>query len=133
MFAGTGGSGNLSEAIMYGGSTGPWKLRIILEFSTSDIYGNGSRWLVPNVNSDPVVLGQWHRIEIYYKHSTTTTSGDGIVRWWMDGRQQGEYDQVNFVSSGWNMFQFSPTWGGTGDTKTETDHFWFDHVHLSHP
>jgi hypothetical protein len=27
----------------------------------------------------------------------------------------------------------SPTWGGVGDTKSETDYFWFDHVHISRP
>jgi hypothetical protein len=30
------------------------------------------------------------------------------------------------------MFQFSPTWGGnTGARKRQTDHYWFDHLHLS--
>jgi len=30
------------------------------------------------------------------------------------------------------MFQFSPTWGGNiGAIKHETDHYWFDQVHLS--
>src|SRR5439155_18303055 len=81
LFAGDGGSGKLSEAIMYGAPGGPYKLRIILEFYTSDSHGSGSRWLTPNASNDNVVLGQWHKIEIHYRHSSSTTSQDGVVQW----------------------------------------------------
>jgi hypothetical protein len=35
--------------------------------------------------------------------------------------------------TGFHDFDFNPTWGGQGGTKTETDYFWYDHTHLSKP
>jgi len=28
-------------------------------------------------------------------------------------------------------FKMSSTWGGIGDSKSETDYYWFDHAHVS--
>lgn len=95
--------------------------------------GIGSRNFSPNVAGVPATLGTWHRIEQYIKMSSTTTSRDGIVRWWVDGRLLGNYTNVNTDQSPLGEFQFAPTWGGVGDVKTETDYFWYDHVHLSLP
>jgi len=44
---------------------------------------------------------------------------------------QGSYTDVR-NSYNFSMFQFSPTWGGnSGARKRETDHYWYDHVHIS--
>jgi len=52
-------------------------------------------------------------------------------QWWLDGVLQGSYGDAG-NSYNFNMFQFSPTWGGNvGAQKHQTDHYWFDHVHLS--
>lgn len=92
----------------------------------------GGGYLVGNVHPNTVVsLGMWHRVELYLRFSATPTSGDGIIRWWLDGTQIGDYTMVNFTGGLIREWQFSPTWGGTGGTKTETDYYWFDHVHLS--
>ena len=72
-----------------------------------------------------VTLGQWHRIEWWVDRTA------GVVRWWMDGQLIGDYSGVAFPSGGFTNFEFSSTWGGIGDSKTETDYYWFDHVHLS--
>jgi hypothetical protein len=82
------------------------------------------RWRTPNVNSTAVTLGQWHRVEWYATKA-------GVLKWWLDGVLQGSYtDAPNSVN--FDMFQFSPTWGGNiGAIKHETDHYWFDHVPLS--
>ena len=60
---------------------------------------------------------------------------DGIVRWWLDGVLQGTYTDVRFPDDdGFEEFQIAPIWGGVGGpNKTETDFFWFDHVHVSTP
>jgi uncharacterized protein YjdB len=94
--------------------------------------GNGQT-LSPNITASPVALGVWHRIELYQKYSTTATSGDGIVRWWVDGVLNGDYTNLNFAQdAGFGEFQLSPTYGGnTGATKTEDDYYWYDHVHIS--
>jgi hypothetical protein len=117
-----GACGNLIP-IMYGPPGGPYQLRVAPE------WGNWS-WLTPNVNAIPIVLGSWHKIELYFKYNTP---GTGIVRWWMDGTLLGDYTNISFPASGcFTEFQFSPTWGGVGGVKTETDYFWFDHAYVSH-
>jgi hypothetical protein len=88
-------------------------------------YPGDFRWRTPNVNPRPVSLGMWHQIE-WYADVTT-----GAMRWWLDRELQGSYaDVTNPVD--FDQFKFSPTWGGnSGARKRETDHYWFDHVHLS--
>jgi hypothetical protein len=88
-------------------------------------YPGDNRWRTPNVNPTVVTLGQWHRVEWYSNRVT------GTLKWWLDGVLQGSYTDV-FNSYSFDMFQFSPTWGGnSGARKRQTDHYWFDHVHLS--
>jgi Bacterial Ig-like domain (group 3)/Bacterial Ig domain len=106
---------------------GPYKLRATTEFLGT------ARNYSPNVSNPDIVLGEWHRIEILIRPSTTATSGDGVLRWWLDGTLLGDYTTVNYPQCPWDVVAFSPTWGGVGDTKTETDHFWYDHAHLSNP
>ena len=44
---------------------------------------------------------------------------------------QGSYSDAG-NSYNFDIFEFSPTWGGNvGAQKHQTDHYWFDHVHLS--
>lgn len=82
-------------------------------------------------NSGQVVPGNWYRIEVYQKKSTSSTSRDGIVRWWVNGVKIGDYNNLNYPDVRWSEFQFSPTWGGVGSNKTQTDYYWFDHVRIS--
>ena len=109
--------------VMYGTGGGTYQLRVAPEWG-------GWSWLTPNVNSGNITLGQWHRIEVYFKQQTS----GGIIRWWMDGRLIGEYTNISFPSSMvFQELQIAPTWGGVGGTKSQQDYFWFDHVHLSRP
>jgi hypothetical protein len=88
-------------------------------------YPGDYRWRDPNVTSTVVTLGQWHRVEWYCNLAT------GALQWWLDGVLQGSYSDVS-NGHAFDMFQFSPTWGGnSGAQKRETDHYWFDHLHLS--
>lgn len=123
---------------MYGPPSGPFTLAVYLPFATSNghlpnSYGDnpGTRHLFGN--GVQVKLGVWHRVEVYVKHSTTPTSRDGIIRWWIDGVLAGNYTTVNYSQAPWAEFSFSPTWGGTGDIKRQTDFYWYDHVYLSAP
>lgn len=82
-------------------------------------------WRRPNISATLVTLGAWHRIEWYANVAT------GTLKWWLDGVLQGSHTDVTNRHP-FDMFQFSPTWGGnTGARKRQTDHYWFDHVHLS--
>ncbi len=111
---------------MYGPPGGPYHLRVLPQFP-----GLPSEWLVPNVNLVPVSLGQWHRIEWLLVYNTTADPANGIVRWWLDGKLIGDYLDVPFPSGAMSVFKVAPTWGGVGQTKTEVDYFWYDHVRLS--
>jgi hypothetical protein len=79
----------------------------------------------PNANAARVTLGEWHQIEWYSNLST------GVLKWWLDGVLVGSHQDVTNPVP-FDMFQFSPTWGGnSGARKQQTDRYWFDHVRLS--
>jgi len=114
-----GNSGDIYIA-MYGPPGGPYELRVLPEFPGLPI-----NWYVPNVKNVSVVLGQWHRIEWFMDKSA------GILRWWLDGQLIGDYSGVPYPSAAFSEFKISSTWGGIGDTKQETDYYWFDHARVS--
>lgn len=92
------------------------------------LFGNR---LQPNVTTTAVTLGEWHRVELYMKYSSTSTSGDGIVRWWLDGTEQGNYTNQDMpADSGFGAYELRPAWDGS-QTKAEQDYMWFDHLHIS--
>ena len=111
-----------------GGTTGGQQFMILLPDRRLHVlpeYPGDFRWRDPNVNGTIVTLGMWHRIEWYSDLSS------GTLKWWLDGVLQGSHTDVKNLYN-FDMFQFSPTWGGnSGARKRETDHYWFDHVHLS--
>jgi hypothetical protein len=127
---------------MMGPQGGPHYLVTGLEFpsiSNGHLPGTsgdnpGHRTIIPNVAYTQLTLGQWHRIEKYIKYSTTKTSRDGILRIWIDGVLNVNHTSVNYDTD-WPFVEFnlSPTWGGMNNKKTQTDYYWFDHVHLSLP
>jgi len=121
----TSSSANSIDIQMYGPA--PYHLHVVTEFPS------GSIRFQPNVNATAVALGQWHKIEWYIKYATTATSGDGVVKWWLDGVLQGSYANIQTPDdAGFYEWKLSPTWGGVNDTKSETDYYWFDQAHISH-
>ena len=117
---------------------GPWTVRVALEFATSNGHlasstgdDPGSRNLFGN--SAPLIRQSdgWHLVELLVIRSTTATSRDGVVRWWVDNRLAGEYTTVNFDQRPFKEFQIAATWGGMGEEKTENDYLEFGPVHLS--
>jgi hypothetical protein len=117
--------------ILCGPNGGPYHLCMAPEWKDT------WTWLSRNVSDPEVTLGAWHRIEVLAIRSTTTTSADGVVKWWLDGTLVGNHTDVNFdnyATQNWYMVKFNPTWGGgVGEFKTETDYFSFDHVRISSP
>jgi hypothetical protein len=113
--------------MLYNDFTAPPTIQVVPQYSSD------TRRLAPNVTGTPVVLGVWHRIEWYVKYATTGTSRDGVVRWWVDGVLQGAYTDLQTpADAGIVEYTTAPTWGGaSADTKTETDFYWFDHIHIS--
>jgi hypothetical protein len=93
----------------------------------------GSQNLWGLASPPEVELGEWHKIEIYVKMSTSDTSQDGVLKWWMDGTQIGNYTTVNFQDQAFSELKLNPTWGGIAGVKTQNDYYWFDHVLISEP
>jgi hypothetical protein len=125
LFPQTSGAGSMFTMMNDAGG-GNYRIVVTTQFPSDN------RNLLPNMTATPVTLGQWHRIEWYVKYSTTGSSHDGVVRWWLDGVLQGVYTDLQTpADAGFIEYIFSPTWGGVGGTKTETDYYWFDHAHIS--
>jgi hypothetical protein len=47
-----------------------------------------------------LTVGAWTKLEAYVKASTTSTSRDGIVRWWVNGVPAGSYTNLNYGAGG---------------------------------
>jgi hypothetical protein len=125
----TGPNGNkIAFLFNGGGATGGQQFLIMLPDKRLHVlpeYPGDYRWRKPNVNATEVTLARWHRIEWHAQLST------GTMKWWLDGEMQGSHTDVTNPQK-FDMFQFSPTWGGnTGARKRETDHYFFDHVRVS--
>ena len=65
-----------------------------------------------NVGNATVQRGVWTKLEAYMKKSTTATSRDGIVRWWINGVLVGNYTNLNVSPLGINEWVWSETWDG---------------------
>ena len=94
-----------------------------------------------NVGSGFVVAGSYHKLEAYIKSSTSNTSRDGIVRWWVNGAPAGNYTNLNVASAGLNEWVWSETWDACGGNPVcdlgvvntqEWAHF-IDHLRISVP
>jgi hypothetical protein len=134
---GTGGSGN--TVLDMWGTGSPYRLMITIQHPTCNSHitnsvgdSCGTRNIFGNVSSGEVSLGKWHLVEVYQKLSSTMTSRDGVLRWWLDGQLVGNYTSVNLAGPQVE-FQFDPTWGGMGSTKIKEDYFDFDDLHISFP
>jgi hypothetical protein len=55
-----------------------------------------------------------------------------VIRWWLDGGLVGDYTTVRYPhDAGFIEYQLSPTWGGVGDVKRETDSYRFNRSYIS--
>lgn len=89
----------------------------------------------PNVGPGLLTRGVWTKIEAYVKSSTTNTSRDGIVRWWINGVLVGNYTNLNYGgTAGINEWVWSETWdGGVNPLPTVDWNHFIDHLHISIP
>lgn len=89
----------------------------------------GQKIWYPNVTTTPINPGEWHRIEFYYKWETTPgASGDGIIRFWVDGVLNGNHTTVRYPSAALNEFQFAPT---LQNPPPAEQYMYVDHTRLS--
>ena len=103
--------------------------------NTNPDFGDGVTGY-PNVSSGALTApGTWNKIEALVQCSTTETSRDGIVRWWINGTLAGNYQTVNYGKRayGLNTWMWNETWDGSGDMGTintvDWTHF-FGHIYI---
>lgn len=98
-----------------------------------DIVSDGGfRNLQPNRDDTRMQRGRWYRWEVLV--TANGNGSDGQVRWWIDGRQAGEYGGLKLVSSGnesWEQVQLAPTWGGMGERVPADQWMDLDHIYVS--
>lgn len=89
----------------------------------------------PNVNGFRFPLGSWVKLESYIKASTTATSRDGIVRWWVNGVLVGNYTNMNYGEQGLNEWIWTETWAALQPQfqKSVPLSHYIDHLHISIP
>ena len=85
-----------------------------------------------NTAAATLTRGNWYRIEAYIKKSTTNTSRDGIIRWWVNGTLVGNYTNTNYAGGGLNEWVWSETWDGTPNfTVTTAWEHYLDHLYIA--
>jgi hypothetical protein len=108
--------------------------------SFGDTVAPGARQIYGNLHPYYMLApGNWYRIEVYVKESTTPTSRDGILRLWITKlgdaapTQVGDYTSMNFDGPNFTQVNITQTWGRIGEAKAENDYLWYDHIHISSP
>lgn len=118
LFGAGGSQGAAQKAIVWSFNSGKWDNSHI----SSDL------GLYPNAGSGLATTGQWTRLESYVKSSTTLTSRDGVIRWWVNGTLAGNYTNVNYCPEGLGFWTWTETWDGTVNPAPSVD---WEH-HLDH-
>ena len=91
----------------------------------------GQRIWMPNATTTPINPGEWHKIEVYYRWETSPgSSGDGIIRWWVDGTLNGDYSNVQYPAANFVEFQFAPT---LQNPPSAEQYMYVDHTYVSVP
>lgn len=86
----------------------------------------------PNVGSGTITRGVQTKLEAYIKASTTATSRDGVVRWYVNGAPAGSYTNINYAPNGLNEWAWSETWDGFVNPPPTVPWEWYiDHLHIS--
>jgi len=90
----------------------------------------------PNVGNGTVSVGVWYKFEAYIKASTTRTSRDGDLKWWINGVLVGSYPGLNYCGPNGetlDRFVWTPTWDGAfdmGTSNTQAWEHWIDHIYI---
>jgi hypothetical protein len=90
-----------------GGSKPPHAITVNTEWAPY-----GQRVWTPNRTTTPIVYDRWYRIDWQVALPTNRhDKASGVLRWWVDGVLNGDYDDVRVPekSKGFQQFEFAPT------------------------
>jgi hypothetical protein len=82
----------------------------------------------PNLASGTIMLGAWHKLELRMRKRSGGVATDGVISWWLDEEAIGHYTDADIEAAMFDSVNIEPYWGGMGDSKASTDHFWIDDV-----
>lgn len=68
----------------------------------------------PNVAQTSMFPGNWYTVEVRAISSTSSTSRNGVMQWWIDGALNGNFTNLNYIDGTINQFQINHTWDGGG-------------------
>lgn len=94
------------------------------------VTSNGELW--PNIDASRFQVGQWHKMEIYVKSSTTSTSRNGVYMWWVDDVLRGRYTNLNWEIPTWGV-SLGHVWDRLDPTLPFAEWVEYDHARVSHP
>jgi subtilisin family serine protease len=124
----TNGAGQVYTGIYHSADGGgpPYRIAANTEWAPY-----GQRIWYPNVVTTPVSPGEWHRIEFYYRWETVPgVSGDGIIRWWVDGVLNGNHTNVQYPAASFVEFQYAPT---LQNPPSAEQYLYIDHTRVRRP
>ena len=85
----------------------------------------GSRALFPNLASTAINPGTWYKFKLHIN------LGTGLFEYWVNDVKNGYYTDVK-IASQITEVNFTPVWGGTGDTGPAVDNYqWYDDAYVS--
>lgn len=112
--------------------------RMIWSFNTgnldnSHITGSTDPGVVlqPNVGDPTLRVGVWTKLYACIRGSTSNTSRDGTIKWWINDLLVGSYSNINYAPAGLNEWVWSETWDGTPNFTVSVlwSHF-LDHLRI---
>jgi hypothetical protein len=98
---------------------------------------NGPTNYYQNVNSVEIKRGQWHQIEFVSILNTSPGSDDGELHAWVDGVKTHHHTAISYDDGSgasnyrWEIFEWRPVWGGTGETVEREMYMEMDHLYVS--
>lgn len=108
----------------------PEKVIAAKDWENAHIAPDGIFW--PNVHGESYRVGQWYRVEIYCKRSTTSSSRDGIYRWWVNGTLAGNYTTMNFGTP-LRKVLLANIWDSVYPDLPYEEYVQYDHLRVSLP
>lgn len=77
-----------------------------------------------------ITLNTWHRVQLYYKHSSCMTCQNGVAKLWLDSSLEIDLTKLNTPDGTIQDLFFTPTWTNPPD-RANPDQISFDHVRVS--
>jgi hypothetical protein len=92
-----------------------------------------SEWIDQNVENVTLHPGQWYKIELHLKRSSSDGAPDGLVEWWVDGQLAARYTDAKLRDEAFSQVHIDPVWGGRDPSisKQHDDYERFGHLRIS--